>query len=209
MEALINLIKNPSAAILKAKRAKSYSTTLMVLVIEWLLIGIAAAIIPANLGTMGAFVGAVLGGVLFITGIICVGFFAFLLQLVMRTLGGKGNYLHGLTAITYTMFPLSLGIFILAILSLIPILGIFLGFIAMSMLAVMSMAILYRSVKELFSVDMITALIGISVLMLGLVIAFWMTAAIGTAGNLSTLMSMSGFPESLGTNFTFPAIPVS
>lgn len=209
MEALINLIKNPSAAILKAKKTKNYSTTLMVLVVEWLLIGIAAAIIPANLGTIGVFVGIGLGIGLFIMGIICVGFCAFLLQLVMRTLGGKGNYLHGLTAMTYTMFPLSLGIFILAVLSLIPILGIFLGFIAMSILAVISMAILYRSVKELFSVDMITALIGISVLMLGFVIAFWLAAAIGTAGNLSTLMSMSGFPESLGSNFTFPTIPVS
>lgn len=204
MKALIDLIKNPSAAILKAKKAKNYSTTFMVLVVEWLLIGIAFAIIPAVMGGIFAVIGAGLGIVMFLAGIISMLFWGLLTQLVMKTLGGKGTFFHGLTAITYTVFPFSLGIFILSILSLVPILGIILGFIVMSMFSVISAAMLYKSIKELFSVDMITALIGISALILGIVCAIFMTIFVGTAGNLSTIMSMTGLPESLGTNFTFP-----
>jgi hypothetical protein len=93
-------------------------------------------------------------------GILCSIFCGYLITVITNTLGGRGNYYSGLTTITYSSFPLSLGFLITALLSLIhPVLSATIGFILIAVTAALSFSIYFRSIKELFTTEMIVAFI--------------------------------------------------
>jgi hypothetical protein len=94
----------------------------------------------------------------------------------MTTLGGRGEYFEGVTAVAYTSLPISVGIVIAAIISAVAtgsaaIAGAIINFVVLAFFGVLGLAIMYRSVRELFRTDMITALIGVAVIYAGITIA--------------------------------------
>ena len=157
------LLQKPTAAIAKNKNPKEMRQTIEILLISTGLIGlavfIAAGILPLQIRlATGVFVFSLstLGTVLY----------AFLLQTVMTNLGGKGKYYHALTAITFAKFPMAVGVLAASILFNFSIAGIMLAAIVLLVALAMGASTLFRGVKDFFGVDIVTAWLGIGIIVL-------------------------------------------
>ena len=109
-------------------------------------------------------------------------FTGYLIMTAMRTLGGSGGFGEGLTAVAYSLFVPGIAMFVNGILvssavlsrsGSAMILAMFLGGALMLWGAVIGFATLYRSLKELFSTDMITAFVGATVLTIAGMVVIW------------------------------------
>ncbi|MEW6070733.1 MAG: YIP1 family protein [Candidatus Thermoplasmatota archaeon] len=120
------------------------------------------------IGAVGAFIGVFVGGLLG----------GLYLQLVMRALGAKSDYFAGLSVVSYTAVPLSIACVIASVLTFVPkgIGGVITLIIATVFIA-LALGTLYNSIKQFFNTDMITAFVGVSVLVATLVLAFYLSAA--------------------------------
>lgn len=163
------LLFNPTSEILKAKKEKNLNSTLIILLIESILIGLAAYILSTK--TLAQPLLAILVVFLYLASKL---FYGFLIQIVFTVLGGKGKYFEGLTSIVYAMFPIASSFFVSSILVLIHPVGVLLSIIILLIFSVMGVSTFYRGVKELFNVDMIVAWIGISILVLSTVVAMYL-----------------------------------
>jgi len=161
------LIRKPAEAIALAKKERDINLAATLLVVEWLLFGIGTAII---FNKASAFLAVLVGG------IVVTLFSGLLAQIVFSILGSKGNYADGLATLTYSLFPLSFGFLISSILLLLSYPGILAALVVAAVYAVMSLSTLYRTAKEFFKVDMITAWIGIGILVAGAIVAVYIVA---------------------------------
>ena len=184
-------LSRPAEAILESKKRRSTGKTFVYLILSSVLIALAAAIATAKatllLGAVGTASVVIAIGVflLVLVGGLIVGW---LIQLIATTLGGKGRYYEGLTSVTNSLIVPAIGAVAAAILSYVPYIGLPLVFLVLAITLSIGVASLYRSVKELFSTDMITAFVVVSVLTLALILAL-----LGTVVSLPNWLSMSGF----------------
>lgn len=109
-------------------------------------------------------------------------FFGWITKLIMNLLGAEGSYFDGLTTIAYPVLAVSVGILLAMLFSYIPLIGTVLSFIAVAVFFTIGYASLYRFAKELFDTDMITAFVGISVLMAIVVVSIYGALATTTSG---------------------------
>jgi len=181
MDELITLIREPVKSIAKAKN-RNMMRTYKLLLAEWIIMGLGFLIIPLAMGSTMAMIASTAVIATIIMGIVFTLFFGYLLTAAMRILGGKGDYYQGLTTLVYTIYPLAFGVLIASILSLIPIAGMILGFLVVSVLAVMSVATFFRATMDLFRVDAIRAFIACQVMFLGFFLAFYISLILGLAG---------------------------
>jgi hypothetical protein len=179
------ILTNPVAAIMHAKKRKDMSETIQLLIVDWIIISVAFLLIP-NLGLAAKAAAAAFVGVVGILGTL---FFGFLIQLVFNVLGGKGRFYEGLTSAVYAKFPIAVGIFIAALFTWLPFAGLPIAVLASIIFTIIGVVAFYRSVKELFGTDIITAWIGVSILVLGIILGLYI-AAVPLVG--------SGFPQQLG-----------
>lgn len=170
LDTIKDLLVNPPLAISKAKREKKYNTTFVILIVEWILIGLSLLVVSKGLEATQLYT---LSVSVVLLGIVCSIFGGFLVQIVFQTLGGKGKYLDGLTTVVYAKFPIAIGFILSSILSLFSTVGIVLALIVMIVFAVLGISTLYRSIKELFAVDMVTALVGTNILIIGAILAVY------------------------------------
>ena len=176
MEDLKLLFKSPDEAIAKAKKKKGMKHAFVTLALGSIIVAIALAITIAQFGAAIPFAVAEAMAVtavstfllIFLGGI----FIGLLLMITVNTLGGKGVWADGITTIGYSLVAPSVGILAASVLSIIPIAGALIGFIVLAITFALGAATFYRSTKELFSVDMITAFVAISVLVGMLFISF-------------------------------------
>lgn len=164
LERINELLTNPVSAISRAKKEKELKTTLLILLFEWFLIGISALILLKRVNT------AVIG---FFFGIVATLFSGFLTQIVFTCLGGKGRYFEGLTSNVYSILPISAASVLSSIFLYLPGIGVLLSFITFAIFTVLGLSILYKSVKELFSTDMVSSLVGINILIAGVIFALY------------------------------------
>ena len=185
------LLTAPAEAIAAARKRASYGDALGTLIVDGIIAAIAAAIFVTQLGGMAG-LGAMLGqglGIAVVTVFIAVFigglFFGLLTKLVVNTLGGKGDYVEGLTTIAYCMAAPAVALLVTAIFFLVPTLGLLIGFFALSLGLSLGFATLYRSVKELFATDMVTALVAVGILTMIVVTTF---------AFLMPMLGLSGLP---------------
>lgn len=171
----IEILASPASAIAKARKQKRMNKTVSVLLITCVLFGVSAGIgtLKFSLAGIGAGAMTIMG---FLVALIVILLTGLLIELAARTLGGKGKYFEGLTTVTYSFLIPSVGLLIASVLLFIPLIGPGLAFLALVVSVVMGFAMLYRSTKDLFRIDMITSFIVISV-----VIAAFLLAAYGIA----------------------------
>jgi len=190
------LLKTPGVAIKKAKKERDIGKTINVLIATWILCGFSFFIVAVKEG-ISLLTGMGISVSIFLFGVLLTMVAGYFIHLIMNVLGGRGKYAQGLTSITYSFFPLSFGSLITAFLFLIhPVLGVIVGFIIMGAYAALGLSILYKSVKELFSVDIITAWIGISLLILAFVLTIY-TIMIYSPGVLANIIARYNFPTSI------------
>jgi len=159
------LLTNPVLAISKGKKEKDLKTTFIILLFEWFLVGVSALILVNRVNTA---VG------IFFFGIVATLFSGFLTQIVFTCLGGKGKYFEGLTSNVYALLPVSTASIFSSIFLYLPALGVLLSFITFAIFTVLGLSILYKSVKEFFSTDMVSSLVGINILIAGVVLALYL-----------------------------------
>lgn len=189
----VEILKTPLTAIKKAKREKNINKTVGILVVTWILFGISFFILAIKTYTPLVSLGMSLS--IFLLGLLCNLFCGYLTTVVINVLGGRGKYYHGLTAATYTLYPLSIGFIITALLSLIhPALSL-IGFIVIAVKAALGFSIYFRSVKEFFNTNMLIALIGFLILIYVFIVAMYVTVLF----NVQPLTMFSNFSSSIGT----------
>jgi len=104
----------------------------------------------------------------------------YIIGIIMNTLGFKGAFFEGLTAISYALLPLSAGALIAALLSLLPALGVAFGAIAVIVMFSLGFSVLYRGIKEMFRCDMLTSFVAVSILTLAFIIGLYTTLGLNT-----------------------------
>lgn len=177
----MKILYAPDEAILEAKKERNLMKTIVILLISCALF-LATLVVSYHDKLVDLFdMKFPVGIYAFLVPFLGSLFLGFLLIVVVNTLGGNGDYFDGLTTITYSLLPLSIGVFLSMSLSVLPsiinvsttdqninllhsmaIYAIYMFFSAESL------AIIFRSVKELFNADMLTAFI--AVLIIGLVV---------------------------------------
>ncbi|MFH0836563.1 MAG: YIP1 family protein [Candidatus Aenigmatarchaeota archaeon] len=184
-------LRKPAEAILETKKKKNMGKTIGYLVLSAVLLAIAAAIASAKTGLLlgmietGPLVLAVGMFLLVVVGAFVVGW---IVTLIATILGGKGDQYEGLTSVTNALFVPSIGALVAVLVSFVPYVGLPLIFLVLAISISIGLASLYRSVKELFSTDMITAFVVVSVLSLALILALFATMI-----SLSAMVPFSKF----------------
>jgi len=158
------LLTNPVLAIAKGRKERDIRKTLLILLFEWFLVSISVIILSSK---TNAAVTA------FFVGVVATLFSGFLTQITFTCLGGKGGYYEGLTSNVYSLLPISAASVLSSIFLHLPSFGVLLSFVSFAIFTVLSLSILYRSVKELFSTDMVSSLVGINILIAGLLLALY------------------------------------
>jgi len=176
LERVKEILTNPVAAILKAKKEKNINKTMLILLLSWLLTAISFFFVTFNtmltIVALGSFIAVFVSGILFSL------FYSYIVDLVMNILGGKGKYYETLTATTYSSLPISVGLFLTSILFLInQLLGLTIGFIIISITTALTLSIYFRAIKEFYSTDMIITFIGFFLIIYIFMVAFYISIA--------------------------------
>lgn len=172
MKVLKDLLIDPSEVIVRAKKKRNIDKVSALLLVEWILIGLGIIVVFSNIGCLSRVALAITA---FLVGVPSALFFAFLLKVVMKTLGGRGSYYEGLASVAYGLFAVSLGILVAAPFFYIPAVGSLIGLLILAVAGALSISTFYRAVKELFAVDMITTWIGIGLSAAGIAIGIYLT----------------------------------
>lgn len=107
---------------------------------------------------------------IFILAVLSITLVSLAVCLSASTLGGKGGYYEGLFSVSLSSLILSVGIFLSVLLLFVPY-GMAVAIVIMVPIAAVGFAALYRSIKEMFRTDMITAFVTVSVSMLAIIVA--------------------------------------
>jgi len=183
LERIKEILTNPVIAIAKAKKEKDISKTVMILVLSWILISMSFFFsFYKGIIFLVAF-GSTLTVLLF--GIIFSIFLSYLINIIMNILGGKGKYYDALTATTYSSLPISIGLFIMSLVSAAyPMLGMLLGFILIAITIALSLSIYFRSIKEFYSTDMFTTFIGFLIIIYVFMLSIYLSTAFSMGSTL-------------------------
>ncbi|MCX6815572.1 MAG: YIP1 family protein [Candidatus Aenigmarchaeota archaeon] len=169
----LDILKNPVSALEKAKKSKNTNKSIIVLAesaILFALTSIVAIMKGTGFAPASYSLVAVSAIIIFLVILIFSMIIGYAMKIIVNILGGKGGYYEGLTAISYSLMPVSVAVFVSSLLSLVtggPIIGIIVLIIGFAS----GISLLYRSIKELFKTDMLTAFIAVSVLILVLFVA--------------------------------------
>ena len=172
---------DPVKTILKAKKEKNMAKTLGFLIITSLIFGISSILLMKNF--LFGSTALIFGVAMFLISLIFALVFGLTIQISATILGGKGKYFEGLTSITYPLFYLSIGLLAISLLSFLPFTGA-LNIIIIFVSFATAVSVLYRGIKELFSLDMVTTFVVVSIQTLVIVVAIYSTMMM----NLGTMM---------------------
>ncbi len=166
----LDALKNPVAAITKAKKKGiSHAIKLMLsasLVITLALLILAIRMVPVT--NVIVLLASVL--TIFIFAVLSITLISLAVCLSATTLGGRGGYYEGLFSVSLSSLIMSVGILLAAMLLFVPY-GMAVAIVIMMPITAVGFAVLYRSIKEMFRTDMITAFVTVSVSMLAIIVA--------------------------------------
>lgn len=185
----IDILKDPVKAIISAKK-KNQNRTWLVLIEACIFFGLASGVLFARGGSFSDValrVAAISAGSVFVTVLVISIVLGYVLKIIATNLGGSGQYYEGLTAVSYSLIPISVSVFIAALLSAIPG-GILLSSLALALGFACGVSLLYRAVKELFKTDMVVSLIAVSVLIIVIFVAASVSTGLATVANIGALL---------------------
>ncbi len=172
---MLNAFYNPAEAVLDVKKMGDWTTTLSVMAISVILLALSPLLFMKSLvwqmplvviGTM--VVGIFLGGIF--------------LKIVLSILGAdKPHYFEIVTAITYSIAPLSLAVLAGSLIGLIPYLGMALAGLVVMAGGIAMISTQLRAIQELTETDLLTS-----------VVASWFVMSLG-AGISSMIFAWSSF----------------
>ena len=172
----IDILRNPVKSLAIAKKSKNMNKTMLALVESSVLFALAAGILVARtslltelllMSTVAVFLVMLIGSLLM----------GLVVHISASTLTSRGKYFDGLTSVVYGMLPISLGFFLTSLVSFIPF-SIGLQIIILAITLAVGISTVYRGIKELYSTDMVTSFIVVSVAILVIFVAVYASAGI-------------------------------
>jgi hypothetical protein len=167
---LMDLVQRPAEAITRAK-TKNWMTSILVLLTSIVVIFLSIMVNISSIPIIGQLLRLVdaqtiiLGLIgLIVAGFAWVAFNGYIHRTFIRQLGGKGGFYEAFVALSYGMYVPALGLFASAIITAIPLGGVFanlLGLIAMVIKAVafaIGLGTTIRAFMELYGVDLLVVL---------------------------------------------------
>ncbi|MBI4015062.1 MAG: YIP1 family protein [Candidatus Aenigmarchaeota archaeon] len=148
------LIRNPGSSLARARKSKSMGKSVNILLTSSFLLSVALvfAVFRLSAPSVTPLMIISLGAVSFFMTILMAMVFGWTTQIIAVTVGGRGRYYEGFTAVVYSIFVPSLGLLVASLMTAAP--GTWP--ISMSILFpsfALGVATFYRGVKELFRLD--------------------------------------------------------
>jgi len=189
---------NPGELLIKAKKKKDITNSILVLVSTsiifsvWAAISVSrASILPSVMGFNITSVAVSTFGLVFVAGL----FFGWILKLIANGLGAKGGFFEGLTSVSYSLLYLSVGFLLSGLFSYIPSAPVvmILSFASIVVFGALGYVTLFRAIREFFSVDLLTAFVIITVMWSVMFFAFYVMAIGGALS--SSVLGNTVFPK--------------
>lgn len=183
---LLDVVRAPQKALAQARK-KGEKHAVQLLLVNSLVVAAALGLFMLRFSSFSAvFAGAsvIVASTAFLLTFAASMFFAYVLQITVNTLGGSGRYADGLAAVAYSITAIALGLLASSLLLFVPLLGAVLAILVLSATAALSLATLYRAIKELFKTDMIVAFVAVSVLIISVVVAIYGIGLMSVANRL-------------------------
>jgi len=178
----LDILRNPVKSLMDAKK-NSPNKTLTVLLGTSVLFGVSAGILVAKTGLYDLLLaGSII--TVFLMALIGMMLFGLVIYIVATTLGGRGRYLQGLTATSYSMVPVSVGAFIISLLAWIPF-TVGVQIVVLALTLALGISLLHRGIKELYRTDMITSFVAVSISALAVLMAIYVSVGLSLLGRLA------------------------
>jgi hypothetical protein len=184
----MELLTNPEKAIKHAKKKKDIHYTTKVLAVKSFLISVAMLflVFKDSYASATPLMVLSLGMSTFFFVILMAIIFSWAIQLIANTLGGKGKYFEALTSITYALAAPSLGILLASLLTIVP-QSWPVSFIILVPAFALGIATLYRSIRELFKIDMVTTFVTVSITITSFLLAAYTLVTLNLLSTASLL----------------------
>ena len=180
----IDLLKNPVKSIMDAKKKRNMNKTLLVLIESAVLFAIASSLIVSRIGLSVLLVGSAIAT--FLVVVIGILLFGLAVHISATTLGGKGKYFHGLTSIAYAMLPISVGMLVASLLAFAP-LTAGLQVIVFALSFALGFSMIYRGIKELYGMDMITVFVVVSIAVVVVFVSIYASLGLSLLSRVASL----------------------
>lgn len=177
---LLDVINFPAKAI-ASSRKKGEKHVVRLLLLNSLLAALAGGLLLLRLSLVSSlYLGAAvaMASTAFLVVFFASLFFAYVLHVIVNTLGGSGRYNDALTCIVYASSAPALGFLVSSLLMFVPLLGIMSSLLVMALTAALGMATLYRAVRELFRTDMLVSFVSLNILIISLAFSVYGMAAL-------------------------------
>ncbi len=181
----IGILRNPVKSLAAAKKNRNMNKTLLALVESSVLFALATAVLVAGTGFAAELLLTSAAAVFFVmlVGLLLLGL---VVHISASTLTGKGRYFDGLTPVVYGTLPVSLGFFLTSLVSFVPFsAGLQIVILAITLAA--GISTVYKGIKELYSTDMVTSFVVVSVAILVIFVAVYASAGITILNRLTSL----------------------
>jgi hypothetical protein len=184
-----HVMRDPARSIQLAKKHKTMKKTVSTLLEACIVLGLAAIIVSFRTLALDSVTTAVSIGVGVIAFVLLASIIsAFVIEIVMHTLGGKGKYYEALTVISYSIVPISAGMLLSSIVLFVPSAGFLLAFMLLLPTVAMGIALVYKGVKELFKVDMITSYAGVTIMIMTEFVSLYLLVMLSLISGIGSVL---------------------
>ena len=191
MKIVRELLTNPISPIKKARKKKNLIEVMNVLVLSSIITALSIGIVVLKLYSspltgLELYISAAVAAVVFMIVFFMLSLFGFIIKIIAVNLGGRGKYLEGLTCIAYASIAPSIGILISSLMLYVPF-NIIISAVIVAVTTALGLSTLYRSVKELFRMDMITTLVTVSIFFMTMLSVIYIVVLLSGLTKIATL----------------------
>lgn len=175
----LDILKSPVSAIEKSRK-KSMGYAIKVMLMASLVFAASAGVFALKLLSAANIIIILFTSVfaVFVFAVVSITLIALAVEMAASILGGKGGYYEGLASVSLSSFIFSIGTLIASLLLLVPF-GMVVALVILVPTFAVSIAVLYRAIKELFRTDMITSFVTVSVTMLAVIVSLYLVLLLG------------------------------
>lgn len=183
------MIKSPHKSLQKTKKNINHNKAFMNITIASVVAGFGMLLLFSSSLLAGMWTVPVFAGISAFVTVLLIGILmSFVVGISAVIMTEKGKYLSGFSVMAHTIAPLSVGFLAMAAVMIVPVVGTILATIVLLPFLAIGISMMYKSVKEIYKTDMVTALVIVAVSVLT-ILATAMFTGVGAAG-LNPMMSV-------------------
>ena len=193
---MFEIILNPIKAIEYEKKNRNTGKTFGKIIVGSTFVGIATFIVSMVL-TNDLNSSLIIGIAFILTGFIGNLVNAWIYNIAINTITGKGTYMDTLASLANSLLIIGLGFMLSMLLWLIPQAGIFLTIMLLIITFILAYSVLVKSLMTFTGADLLSIIIGLGIIIFASLLAAYLIAAI------TAMQTTINNPSMLGTNIQF------